>query len=131
MIHFFTENYLTKAVASPDEHAFIDSVLRYKVPSYEIIKRKLGYAAMRWDGTKSLYSKGIFLTGLLGKVTEKCREAGIVFEVVGRIKPVEARGNAKAVMQSRFSSSLRLTSPSYIHVRYLQHECVLARGACF
>jgi hypothetical protein len=67
MIEFLVGNSLTRATTDSDGDALIDSVLRYKVPSYEIIKRKLGYAAMRWDGTKSFYSRGLFLTGLLGK----------------------------------------------------------------
>jgi len=51
----------------------------------------MGYKAMHWDGTQSLYKKGFFLTGLLDKVTAQCREAGIAYEIQNNIPAVEAR----------------------------------------
>jgi hypothetical protein len=87
MIQFLVENSLTRAVADSDGDALIDSVLRYKVPAYEIIKRRAGYKAMYWDGTQSLHSKGISLTGLLDKVLVACCETGTQFQIEDR-RPV-------------------------------------------
>jgi superfamily II DNA or RNA helicase len=98
MIEFTVGNSLTRANTDSDGDALIDSVLRYKVPSYEIIKRKMGYAAMRWDGTKSFYSRGIFLTGLLGKVTAKCVEAGMPFSISDKRPEVFHPGTVSANM---------------------------------
>jgi hypothetical protein len=115
MIQFLVENPLTRAVTDSDGDALIDSVLRYKVPSYEIVKRRMGYKAMLWDGTKSLYSKGIFLTGLLDKVLVACRETGTVFKIEDRRPAVEARRHVDYGILKPLFKLLRSTNPAYPH----------------
>jgi superfamily II DNA or RNA helicase len=71
------ENSLTKVYGEPEVHRVVDTALRFNVPNADIIRRRMGPRGAFWNGTKSFYSKGAFMTGLLPIVMKALHEASI------------------------------------------------------
>jgi hypothetical protein len=90
MINLAVENVFTKVTGPALECIPIDKALRFQVPGWQIIKRKMGPKGRNWDGSKSFYDykNRAFLSGLLPKVINALRVAQVPFQVYDqRVKP--------------------------------------------